>query len=114
MKIGQTQFERSSNGPTQNKILGREIKIPKNAKICKSLFSKCLGLMFSKPKPVLLVNSKESRTGIHMFFVFFPLDIIWLDSNYKIIDFRKNVKPFSGFYYPKKPAKYVLEMPIQS
>lgn len=95
--------------------IGQKIEIPENIRICKG-FSNALGLMFArKPRPTLLRNRRETRfgSGIHMFFVFFPLDIIWLDSEYKIVDIRKNVKPFTGPYYPKKPAKYVLELPTQ-
>ena len=94
--------------------IGQRIKIPKGTKICKDFLSRAKGLMFaSKPKPTLLVFQKESKVGIHMLFVFFPLDIIWLDSKYKIVDIRKNVKPFSGVYYPNTPAKYVLELPVK-
>ena len=94
--------------------IGQRIKIPKDVKVCDNFFSRIRGLMFfSKPKPTLLVFPKESKVGIHMLFVFFPLDIIWLDSNYKIVAIRKNVRPFSGVYYPKTSAKYVLELPVK-
>ncbi len=93
--------------------IGQKIKIPKNTKICNNFWSSALGLMFAKkPAPALLVSKKENISGIHMFFVFFPLDIIWLDSEYKIVDIKRHAKPFTGPYYPKKPAKYVLELPV--
>ena len=72
--------------------------------------------MFSKPlkkgNAIVLVSPKQGilETTIHMLFVFFPLDIIWLDKNKKVVDIHKNVKPFT-FAAPKKPAKYIIELP---
>jgi len=74
------------------------------------------GLRFSFPlrkgEACLFVLPKESRffSGVDMLFVFFPLDIVWLDSNKKVVDFRK-MKPFCGVAYPKRKAKYVIEFP---
>ena len=82
-----------------------------NAKYCTNFFSKLRGLMFSKPKNLIFVLNKESRINstIHTFFVFFPIDIMWLDKNKKIIDYKKNVRPFS-IVIPKKKAKYIVEL----
>ena len=82
-----------------------------DAKYCISFFSKLRGLMFSKPKNLIFVLNKESRinSAIHTFFVFFPIDVIWLDKNKKIVDQRKNVKPFS-VAIPKKKSKYIIEL----
>lgn len=76
------------------------------------MFSKRL----RKGEGVILINSEESivNTAIHTFFVFFPIDVIWLDKNRKIVDFRKNVKPFTPLVVPKKAAKYVVEMAVGS
>lgn len=81
------------------------------AKICKSLFSKVKGMMFSlKPEPLLFVFNNEKYAPIHMFFVFFPLSIIWLSKEKRIADFRI-LKPFS-FYSPEIKSKYVIEIPF--
>ena len=42
----------------------------------------------------------------------FPIDIVWLDKDYKIVDLTKNLKPDS---YPnsitsQKPAQFILEI----
>lgn len=44
-----------------------------------------------------------------MFFVFYPIDVIFLDENYKVVDFKEDFKPFT-FYTSKKPAKYIIEL----
>ena len=42
----------------------------------------------------------------------FPIDIIWLDDNWRVIDLTKNIseKDFPKIYQPRLPARYVLEV----
>ncbi len=76
-----------------------------------------LGLRFSrklrKGDVIVLVASRESihSSSIDMFFVFFPIDVLWLNSRYEIVDFRTNVKPFTPFIKPQSGAKFVIELP---
>jgi len=67
--------------------------------------------MFSRKKNLVFVLDKESRINatIHMFFVFFSIDVYWLDKNKNIVDYRKNIKPFT-IAIPKKKAKYIVEL----
>ena len=73
------------------------------------------GLMFQlTPKDgAVLVAPSVGRAGasIHMLFVFFPLQIIWLDKDKKIVDFKR-ISPFSIHHSPKYPAKFVVELPV--
>jgi uncharacterized membrane protein (UPF0127 family) len=78
-------------------------------KICRSWFSKAKGLMFSKKKNLIFVFNKEKKIGLHMFFVFFQIDILFLDKNKRIIEIKKNFRPFS-FYTSKNKVKYVVEL----
>lgn len=84
-----------------------------NLTFCNTFFSKFRGLMFSRRKNLALVLNKESRFNatIHMFFVFYPIDVYWLDKDKNIVDFKKNVLPFT-IAIPKKKAKYIVEISI--
>lgn len=68
------------------------------------------GLMFKKPKTIIMTSIKESVffSSIHTFFVFEPIDVVWLNSEHEVVDF-KTVKPFCLNIKPKKPAKYIVE-----
>ena len=85
------------------------------AKLCDDFFSKLKGLMFSKRlnrgECVILSNDYESRinSSIHMLFVFFPLDVVFLDSEKKVVDVRR-AKPFVSLIIPRRGAQYVVEM----
>ena len=84
--------------------------------ICESLFSRTKGLMFSKKLKnscLLFIFPKEERVSLHMFFVFFPIDVLFLNENKEIVDLKQNFLPFT-LYTSKKPAKYILEMPVGS
>lgn len=61
----------------------------------------------------VFVFKKPRTVGITMMFVFFPIDILFLDSSKKIVEIRTKLKPFSQ-YFPKKKANYVVELPDRS
>jgi|APSaa5957512576_1039674.scaffolds.fasta_scaffold104124_1 uncharacterized protein len=85
------------------------------AKVCDDFFSKLRGLMFSKKlgkgECIILSNDHESRinSSIHMLFVFFSLDVIFLDSEKKVVDIRR-AKPFVSLITPRRRAQHVVEM----
>ena len=78
---------------------------------CNSFFSKFRGLMFSRKKNLVLVLKKESKFNaiIHMFFVFYSIDVYWLDQDKNIVDFRRKLLPFT-IAIPKGKAKYIVEI----
>jgi len=77
--------------------------------ICESIWSKARGLMFSKKKNLVFVFDKEKRIALHMLFVFFPIDVLFLDKEKRIIEIKNNFRPFS-FYTSENKAKYVVEL----
>ena len=94
-----------------NKTKGK--KIIEKTRIADSFWKRFKGLMFAKKPDYALIFELEKEgkinASIHMLFVFFPIDIIYLDSNKKVVDIKYNFKPFSLNYTPKKPSKYFIE-----
>src|SRR3989338_8862552 len=88
----------------KKKLLARKVKV------CGTIFSRTLGLMFhaklNSGEAILLVANQKS---IHTFFVFFPIDVLWINEKKEIVD-KKTVFPFHSLVSPKNPAKYVLEL----
>lgn len=96
---------------TKNKvIIGR-------TRIAESFFSQLKGLMFEDKKnfdyALVFPLAVEGRfsASIHCMFVFFAIDVIYLDKDKKVVDLKKNILPFTPFYMPSKPAKYFVELP---
>jgi len=85
--------------------------LAENAKICENIFSRTLGLMFSKKiKTLIFVFNKEKIIPLHMFFVFYPIDILFLDKNKVVVEIKENFLPFT-FYAPKNKSLYIIELP---
>ena len=63
-------------------------------------------------KGLLFVFDNAGYPGIWMKNMLFPIDIAWLDQNFKIVDMKKNVSPntYPASFEPVSPAKYVLEV----
>jgi len=59
----------------------------------------------------LLILGGEGRwdAAIHMFFVFFPIAVFWLDHQGVVVS-RKIAQPWRPFYAPRRSAQYVLEL----
>lgn len=95
------------------KNITKNNEVAKNKVFCKSIIQKAKGLMFSKPihnTGYIFVFDTPRRIDLHMFFVFFAIDVVFLDENKKIIEIKENFRPFE-FYYSKKKAKYFIELP---
>ena len=92
----------------------RKTILAEKYKICKSILSKTLGLMFStKPKTLIFIFKKEKINPLHMLFVFYPIDILFLDKNKIVIEIKENFRPFT-FHTPSKKSKYIIELPKDS
>jgi uncharacterized membrane protein (UPF0127 family) len=83
---------------------------------CDTFWKRGRGLMFRRGAAVgddrvfLFVEGRESvaATTIHMFFVFFPIAVIWLDENRRVVD-KVLARPFRPYYAPRRPARYFVE-----
>jgi len=53
---------------------------------------------------------KEAVVRIHMLFVFFPIDLLFLDESLRILDLA-TLKPFIGYRSSKVPVSFVIELP---
>lgn len=92
----------------------KKTEVSSECRLCKSQVSKFLGLMFrTKPEPLVFVFGREKIIPLHMFFVFFPIDVLYLNKKKEVVELKKGFKPFT-FYTPRKKALYVVELPAGS
>lgn len=66
---------------------------------------------------LLMVFGSDYQWGIWMKDMKIPLDIVWLDSNKKVVYIQENASPELGtdvIMQPKDPSRYVLELPVGS
>lgn len=83
-------------------------------RLCDTFWTRFKGLQFASHLPanegLLFVTNSESRsnTSIHMFFMAFPIAVIWLDKSGKVVD-SCLAKPWRPAYAPRLPAQYFIE-----
>ncbi|KAA1247180.1 DUF192 domain-containing protein [Aquimarina sp. RZ0] len=73
------------------------------------------GLMYRKSmesnQGMLFIQKQFRPQSFYMKNTLIPLDIIYIDTNFKIVSFQKQAKPLDETSLPSgKPAKYVLEI----
>ena len=95
--------------------LSSKKKIILKAQIAETEAQQAKGLMFRKYLPesegMLFVYNKPSLLGFYMANCYIYLDMIFMDSDKKIIGFLKNQKPMDSTVRDiGKPSQYVLEV----
>ncbi len=93
---------------TNGKILARRVHY------CDSFFTRGTGLMFRSHRAIdhtgwVFDMKATCHITITMFFVFFPIDIVFLDASHRITELHCNVRPFTNFS-TEKPARYFIEL----
>ncbi len=87
------------------------LAIAKNIEFARTICSQMLGLMFRRHIPadyaMIFVMKKPSSAGIHMLFMRFPIDVIFLNEERKIAGLTR-LNPWTGYKAMKK-VKYVIE-----
>ncbi|HNV23315.1 MAG TPA: DUF192 domain-containing protein [Candidatus Omnitrophota bacterium] len=87
--------------------------IAQNVKIAQTLSSRIIGLLnrFSLDENEALVITQCQ--SIHMFFMKFAIDAIFVDKNNVVVGLVENIKPFqlSPIFFK---ANYVIEAPVQT
>lgn len=73
-------------------------------------------LNLASDQGMLFVFERRGYWGIWMKDMRFPIDILWLDETYCIIDSKINLTPetFPEVFRPKTPAKYIIELSANS
>jgi len=94
----------------------KAIAIVEDVRIAESFFGRLRGLMFEHRSDfnyaLVMPLSQDSRirASIHMLFVFFPIAVFFVDEKKRVVD-KALLKPFALNYTPKKPCRYIIELP---
>ena len=89
-------------------------KLARRVLRCDTFWKRGRGLMFRRAlqedEVLLFVERRASvaQTSIHMLFVFFPIAVVWLDGERRVVD-KRLARPFRPYYAPRQPAQYYVE-----
>ncbi|MCX6817235.1 MAG: DUF192 domain-containing protein [Candidatus Aenigmarchaeota archaeon] len=94
--------------------------VAERTEVAKSEWQKTKGLMFrdslAKNAGLLMKFPGETKPGIWMPFMRFPIDIIFISAEKKVVDMKEKVLPISRhpktwrIYVPKAKCKWVIEV----
>ena len=87
--------------------------ISNKERCCNTFFSQAKGLMFRHKQNLVMKFPKERKISLHNLFVFFPIDVLVVNEKMRIVEIKKNFKPFT-FYKAKEKGKYVIELAFPS
>jgi len=95
-----------------NKTTGRVLA--NKVELADTFWRRFRGLMlrrnFRRGQALLFKLLKPGRHGVHMFFVMFPIDLLYLDSSFSVIDMRQALRPWQ-VHRPGVEASYIVELP---
>ena len=91
----------------------RRTTLSDNYRVLVSKWSQALGLMLSlnKNKSMVFNFKDERRVALHMLFVFYPIDVLFLDASKKIVEIKEGFRPFTFYTSESDKIKYVVELP---
>lgn len=78
--------------------------------VADTAISRLKGLMFEKELKKKHAMILFPCSSIHMFFMRFPIDVIYADKDLNVVKICKNIKPWRVDLGHKK-AKYTIELP---
>jgi len=82
--------------------------------ICESILSKARGMMgLKKPLSLVFKFKKMAIVSLHMYFVKFPIDVMFIDFDNKVVEVKRDFRP-GETYTPKNKAAYVVELSVGS
>lgn len=77
-----------------------------------STYKQALGLMFRRNIPedyaLVFVMKKSTKVSLHMLFVHFPIDVIFLDEDKRIVKLS-GLRPWIGLCSSDAKVKYIIE-----
>lgn len=95
-----------------NKTTGEVLA--EDVEIADSFWTRLRGLMFRRNFEVggaiLFEIPSPKKFSIHTFFVFFPIDLIYLSDGFEVLELKSRI-PSWRFYSPDIRAKYLVELP---
>ncbi|WP_440952832.1 DUF192 domain-containing protein [Methanococcoides sp. FTZ1] len=88
--------------------------IASDVEYARSVFSQAKGLMFRSSVPdsyaMIFILSSVKKVSLHMLFVPFPLDVLFLDGDKRIVK-TTYLRPWIGTGDSGKKVKYIIELP---
>jgi hypothetical protein len=96
--------------------VSRNTTVATSARMARSLWARFRGLMLQssdeiQPGSGLIIDPCSS---IHMFFMRFPIDVLYMSADHKVVRLHEAIKPWRIGPLHTRGARYVIELPCGS
>jgi len=92
----------------------RGTSVARQVRVARSFWARGRGLMFAHGMPDGSGLVIDPCSSIHMFFMRFPLDVIYLNKDDRVVRIQQNIRPWRIGPVHTSGARYVIELPIGS
>jgi len=90
------------------------VVIARDVKVADGFFGRFRGLMlkreFYEGEALFFIFKRPGRNSVHTFFMKFPIDLIYLDSSYTVVEIRNFLKPWH-LHRSRAVSSYLIELP---
>lgn len=90
----------------------RGTTVASDVRVAKSMIARGRGLMFESGLARDAGMLIEPCGSIHMFFMRFALDVLYVDRNDRVVRAQRGIKPWRVGPLRTRGARYVIELPV--
>lgn len=90
----------------------RGTTIAEDVRVARSMLARGRGLMFASGLPEGSGMLIDPCGSIHMFFMRFALDVLYVDRNDRVVRAQRGIKPWRIGPLRTRGARYVIELPV--
>jgi uncharacterized membrane protein (UPF0127 family) len=92
----------------------RDTTMATSARVARSFWARGRGLMFARELPQGAGLVIDPCGSIHMFFMRFALDVVYVDRDDRVVRAQRGIRPWRVGPLRTKGARYVVELPVGS
>ena len=93
------------------RIKDKDVVVAAAVKDAHGVFSRTRGLMFRRSLPQGEGLDIRPCGSIHMMFMFFSIDAVFYDREFRVTKVAQNVRPWIGLVFGGKGSRGVVELP---
>lgn len=92
--------------------VARGTTVGRSIRVARSFWARGRGLMFHSELPDDAGLLIDPCSSIHMFFMRFPLDVLYLSTDDRVVRVQRNIRPWRVGPIHSSGARYVIELPV--
>lgn len=89
----------------------RGTELASEAKLANTHWTRLAGLMGRKTLPDGHALVIEPCSSVHMMFMRFPIDVVYVDREWQVVKTAEHLRPYTGISFGGRGARRAIELP---